>query len=215
MGDGGTLPGRSAHKNDCKKHLTANRQTAGRHADSTAHGIRRDASRTFGAQERQQKAPHGESANRRTTCGQHSAWGYGGTLPGRSARKNGSKRHPTANRQTAGRHADSTAHGIRRDASRTFGAQERQQKAPHGESANRRTTCGQHSAWGYGGTLPGRSARKNGSKRHPTANRQTAGRHAGSTAHWDTARRFPDVRHVGRSSGTDTISRKDPDGPNG
>lgn len=50
MGDGGTLPGRSAHKNDCKKHLTANRQTAGRHAGSTAHGIRKDASRTFGAQ---------------------------------------------------------------------------------------------------------------------------------------------------------------------
>ena len=49
--------------------------------------------------------------------------GYGETLPGRSALKNGSKRHPTANRQTAGRHAGSTAHGIRRAATRMFGTQ--------------------------------------------------------------------------------------------
>ena len=178
MGYGGTLPGRSAHKNGSKRHPTANRQTAGRHADSTAHGdtegrfpdVRRARTTAKGTPRRIGKRPDDMRTAQRM--------GYGGTLPGRSAHKNGSKRHPTANRQTAGRHADSTAHGRRRDASRTFGAQERLQKAPHGESANGRTTRGQHSALGYGRTLP-------------------------------------DVRRTGRSSGTDTISRKDPDGPNG
>ena len=116
-------------------------------------GIRRDASRTFGAQERQQKAPHGESANGRTTCGQHSAW------------------------DTEGRFPD-----VRRTRTAAKGTPRRIGKPPDDMRTAQRM--------GDGGTLPGRSAHKNDCKKHLTANRQTAGRHADSTAHWDTEGRF-------------------------